>query len=83
VVQSKWNILHVKVGLEPEAILAMAGKIESANQLIKDGKIKEAKKVYLNIMKIYNGLPTKEKKWVYKDINNIYKRIKEKENNQQ
>jgi PGF-pre-PGF domain-containing protein len=80
-VQAKWNILRVKVGLEPESIIAMGGKIESANQLIKDGNIEEAKKLYKNTLKIYNALPKKEKKWVYKDINTLYKRIKEKENN--
>ncbi|MDD5086277.1 MAG: GLUG motif-containing protein, partial [Candidatus Nanoarchaeia archaeon] len=77
-VQAKWNIMHIKVGLESESILALGGKIESANQLIKDGKIKEAKKIYLSTLKIYNGLPEKEKKWVYKDINNLYKKINEK-----
>ncbi len=79
-VQAKWNVMHIKVGLESESILALGGKIESANQLIKDEKIEEAKKLYLSTLKIYNALPEKEKKWAYKDINNLYKKINEKGN---
>ena len=77
-VQKKWNVLKISVGMESEAIIAITGKMEKAEKLIKEGDIDSAKKTYRKILKIYDGLPVKERKWVYKEIQSLYNKIKTK-----
>ena len=76
-VQKKWNVLKISIGMESEAIIAVTSKMEKAEKLIEEGNIDSAKKIYIKILKIYNGLPVKERKWVYKEIQALYSKIKQ------
>ena len=75
-VQKRWNVLKISIGMESEAIIAVTSKMKKAEKLIQEGDIVSAKKIYLKILKIYDGLPVKERKWVYKEIQLLYSKIK-------
>ena len=77
-VQKKWNLLNISVGMESEAVIAVTTKMEKTEKFIKEGNIGSAKKTYTNLLKIYEGLPINEKKWVYKEIQSLYNGIKNK-----
>ena len=77
-IQKKYNILKISVGMEPEAVIVIANKLEKARKQVQEGDIDSAKKTYRKILKIYNGLPVKERKWVYREIQVLYSKIKNK-----
>ena len=75
-VQKKWNVLNISIGMESEAVVDIARKLEKAKKLIEEGNIDYAKKTYKKVLKIYDGLSVKEKKWVYKEIQSLYNKLK-------
>jgi len=64
--------MAIKIKMQKISVDSIEAKMHRARLALMDFKFDEAKRIYVEIMKVYNDLEPKKKARVYLDIKDLY-----------